>query len=243
MNNINFNKQFDKQIIHWVDPINLESLEYNDGYLKNKNIKYKIHDGIPNFVNNVDDPIQKQVQDSFGDKWTNTNFAQNNKEYEEKIKPIYLEMMGLNDKDLTLFDNKLILDIGVGNGAFAKLCASRAQEFHGIDISKAIHAAKKTLLGISPSPILAQADLNCLPYKDESFDIIVSNGVFHHTPDTKTALQNSIKKLKTKGKCIFYIYKKKSPLREFSDDYIRSQISDLSYDEAWEKIKQNYKFW
>ena len=35
----------------------------------------------------------------------------------------------------------------------------------------------------------------------------------------------------------FYIYKKKSPIREFSDDHIRSKISNLPYDEAYEKIK------
>ena len=87
------------------------------------------------------------------------------------------------------------------------------------------------------NPILSQADINNLPYRDESFDVIVSNGVFHHTPNTKISLKNSLKKLKVGGFCIFYIYKKKPPIREFSDDYIRSKISNLPYDEAYEKIK------
>ena len=62
--------------------------------------------------------------------------------------------------------------------------------------------------------------------------------MLHHTENTKNALKNSLRKLKKGGSYIFYIYKKKSPLREFSDDHIRSQISNLNYDEAWKKIFQ-----
>jgi len=230
------------RIIDWVDPLTQEPLKFENGYLQNKNIRYRVINGIPNFVNNLNDPIQEQVKTSFGEKWTNTKFGQDAKEYNEKIKPIYLEMMGLTENDLSVFDNKLVLDAGIGSGSFARLCAPRAKEFHGIDISKSVHVAKKILSTVSSNPVLAQADLNHLPYKDESFDIIVSNGVFHHTPNTKLALKNSIKKLKQGGICIFYIYKKKSPIREFSDDFIRSKISDLSYNEAWEKIKQLTNF-
>src|SRR5437879_9665173 len=146
-------------------------------------------------------------------------------------------MMGLTEKDLSLFENKTILDVGIGSGSSARLWASKAKEFHGIDISHAVFRAKDALRSSVVYPILSQADLNLLPYLDESFDIIVSNGVFHHTPNTKMALRNSVKKLKKGGLCLFYIYKKKSPMREFADDYIRSKISDLPHDLALDEIK------
>ena len=223
--------------ICWVDPITNEFLETKNHFLVSKSSSYSSLDGIPNFVNTVNDKMQKQVQESFGEKWTQNDFGQDDTEFEEKIKPIYLEMMGLEESDLDIFNNKIILEVGIGSGSSSRLWAPQAKEFHGVDISKAVYRVPLNLKNFDIHPILSQADINKLPYNDESFDIVVSNGVFHHTPDTKLALRNSLKKLKVDGSCIFYVYKTKSPIREFSDDYVRSKTSNLSYDEAWEKIK------
>jgi len=223
--------------IPWVDPITNEILNFNGHDLVSKHSSYSISDGIPNFVDDVNDLVQKQVQESFGEKWTQSDFGQDDNEFDEKIKPTYLEMMGLEETNLNIFNNKIILEVGIGSGSSSRLWGPQAKEFHGVDISKAVYRVRINLKNLISNPILSQADINKLPYRDESFDVVVSNGVFHHTPDTKIALKNSIKKLKVGGFCIFYIYKKKSPIREFSDDYIRSKISDLSYDDAWEKIK------
>jgi len=226
-----------EKLVKWVDPISHEILKHENDYLVSTNSKYPIEDDIPNFVNNIKNFKQKQVQDSFGEKWTQTHFGHDQNEFEEKIKPIYLEMMGLSETDLAIFNNKLVLEVGIGSGSSSKLWAPQSKEFHGADISKAIFHVRTSLNNLVNFPILSQADINNLPYLDESFDFIVSNGVFHHTPDTKMALHNSLKKLKIGGSCIFYIYKKKAPIREFSDDFVRNQISNLSYDDAWEQMK------
>lgn len=225
-----------ERMIPWADPITQESLIEKDHYLVSTTSKYEIVDGIPNFVPHVNDPKQEQVQKSFGDKWTKSDFGQDDAFFNQKIRNIYLEMMGLTENDLSLFENKIILDVGIGSGSSARLWASKAKEFHGIDISRAVYHARGALGTSVANPVLSQADLNYLPYRDESFDVIVSNGVFHHTPNTKLALRNVIKKLKSGGVCLFYVYKKKSPIREFSDDYIRSKISDLPYDLAWNEM-------
>jgi arsenite methyltransferase len=151
-------------------------------------------------------------------------------------------MMGLENNDLSIFENKIILDVGVGSGSSARIWAASAKEFHGIDISNAIYRVNSALKNLNVKPILAKADLNKLPYPDCSFDIIVSNGVLHHTPNTKLALRNVIKKLKKSGKILFYIYKKKSPIREYSDDLIREKISNLSNDDAWKSMEPITKF-
>ena len=36
---------------------------------------------------------------------------------------------------------------------------------------------------------------------------------------------------------MFYVYKKKAPVREFVDDHIREQIQDLEPLDAWNKLK------
>jgi ubiquinone/menaquinone biosynthesis C-methylase UbiE len=226
-----------KREIPWVDPITQELFIVNDKLISSKSSSYPIVNGIPNFTENISDEIQKQVQESFGEKWTKTTFANDDEKFENLIKPIYLEMMGLQENDLDIFNDKTILEVGIGSGSSSRLWCKQAKEFHGVDISKAVYDVSKNLKFFCVNPILSQADINNLPYRDESFDVIVSNGVFHHTPNTKISLKNSLKKLKVGGFCIFYIYKKKPPIREFSDDYIRSKISNLPYDEAYEKIK------
>ena len=72
--------------------------------------------------------------------------------------------------------------------------------------------------------------------------MIVSNGVLHHTPNTKNALKNIVKKLKSEGHCLFYVYKKKSPIREFADDYIRQEISDISPQQSLKQMESITKF-
>jgi len=231
-----------EKIVPWVDPQTNESLIQEGEYLVGKKSKYSIIDGIPNFVNQVDNTSEAQVQKSFGEKWTKSDFGQNDEEFNEKLKPVFLEMMGLNENDFSMFNDKIVLDVGIGSGSTARLWAPQSKEFHGIDLSKAVYRVKNALKSSVKNPILAQADLNNLPYKDNSFDMLLSIGVFHHTPNTKLALQNSLRKLKLGGSCLFYIYKKKSPIREFSDDYIRSQISELSYDEASKKMETITEF-
>ena len=111
--------------ICWVDPITNEFLETKNHFLVSKSSSYSILDGIPNFVNTVNDKMQKQVQESFGEKWTQNDFGQDDTEFEEKIKPIYLEMMGLEESDLDIFNNKtiLVLDpmLATGNSSSAAI--------------------------------------------------------------------------------------------------------------------------
>ena len=225
-------KKYEEKIIHWIDPLSKKKLKLEKNLLYTQNSKYLVTNDIPNFVTNLINKKQKQVQKSFEEKWTKTTFAQDDDLFQKHIKPIYLQMMGLKQKDLKLFNDQLVLELGIGSGSSSRLWASQASEFHGIDISKSIFFVPKTLRNFDANMILSQADLNHLPYENEIFDIIVSNGVLHHTPNTKISIKNSLKKLKKNGLYIFYIYKKKSPLREFTDDYVRDKISIMSYSDA-----------
>ena len=39
------------------------------------------------------------------------------------------------------------------------------------------------------------------------------------------------------GELMFYVYRRKAPIREFTDDYVRERIAGLSPDEAWEALR------
>ncbi len=66
--------------------------------------------------------------------------------------------------------------------------------------------------------------------------MIFSEGVLHHTDSTKKAIENLVKLLKYNGHIMFYVYAKKAPIREFSDDYIRDYLKDKTDEEAWNEL-------
>ena len=225
------------KIVQWVDPYTNESLTETEKKLSSKNSEYPIIDGIPKFVKENPSEPQYDIEKCFSYQWTKSEFGQPEKFSNNDIKNDVIETMDLTDEDLSLFENKIVLDVGVGSGASSRLWAPKAKEFHGVDIGNGVYRAKKTLGDSVKNPIISHSDLHHLPYSDESFDVIVSNGVLHHTPSTKNALKSIYPKLKKGGLVIFYIYKVKAPLREFSDDYVRNLLSNLSPEEAFEKTK------
>jgi arsenite methyltransferase len=231
------------RIVKWVDPFTNAPLIMQGNQLKSKTSTYSLKRGIPNFVyGSTADRKMSQVQAAFGYKWSKTDFGQDDELFEKNIKKMVYEFMGLTKRDLSMFDGKLVLDVGIGSGSSARVWAARAREFHGVDFSTAVYRAGNALKSSTASPILSQADLHHLPYKDESFDVIVSNGVLHHTASTKNAIKRVVKKLKRGGVFLFYVYKKKAPLREYADDLIRSKISDLRPELAWKMMKEVTKF-
>jgi len=78
------------------------------------------------------------------------------------------------------------------------------------------------------------ADINRLPFPDGFFDFVNCDQVIHHTPDPPKTFLNLTRKLKTGGQVATYVYRKKSVVREFTDDYIRDRIKDDSFEKALE---------
>lgn len=230
------------RIVPWVDPYTNKPLIASNGFLISETSRYPIINGIPKFVKENSTEPQYKIVPCFSYQWTKSDFGQPDKFSDNYIKQDVVETMDLTNDDLDIFNNKIVLDVGVGSGSSSRLWGPRAREFHGIDIGDGIYRAKNTLKNSVKNPILSHSDLHYLPYSDESFEVIVSNGVLHHTPNTKLALKNIYTKLKRGGSIIFYIYKVKPPLREFADDYIRKLISNLSPEEAFEQIKPITKF-
>jgi SAM-dependent methyltransferase len=82
-----------------------------------------------------------------------------------------------------------------------------------------------------------QADILQLPFREQMFDTIFAEGVLHHTPSTELALKSLVSILEPGGEILFYVYRKKGPIREFTDDYIRNIVSSLDPEEAWDMLR------
>ncbi len=133
----------------------------------------------------------------------------------------------------------LLVDAGCGAALSAlELFGERlgSLRYLGIDISDAVDTAASRFADRGVEAGFLQADLRRLPLEDGSVDVIFSEGVLHHTDSTEAALKRLAGLLRPGGRFLFYVYRKKAPIREFTDDYVRDRLRDLAPDEAWKAL-------
>jgi ubiquinone/menaquinone biosynthesis C-methylase UbiE/uncharacterized protein YbaR (Trm112 family) len=195
-----------------------------------KGHKFQIKDGIPRLVTDKTKNFIK-TKDAFSEKWKNFNINYHKKEWVDLQTRWFLDRFGW--KKLAKFNSflktrKHILDAGTGIGNSAKLLSKNTDsQVFAIDASKSIEFAYKKYGKISNIHFL-QADIRQLPFKKNFFDFILSDQVLHHTKNTETSFKYLTNFLQKKGIISVYIYNKKSPIREFSDDYIRKDTVNMS---------------
>jgi len=129
-----------------------------------------------------------------------------------------------------------VLDVGCGAGLTAiEMFGSRLTkiDYLGIDISEAYKVAAERFQKYGLPGRHRQADMTDNDLPKSSFDVILAEGTLHHTDSTENALHYVSGLLAPGGRFMFYVYRKKGPIREFSDDYIRAKLTDMSPEEAW----------
>lgn len=134
----------------------------------------------------------------------------------------------------------VVLDAGCGSGA-----AGRAY-FRGlfdrlayicVDMSSAVEQAQADFSARGIEVGLLQAEVNHLPFKPATFDFVFCPGVLHYTLDMQEAILSLAKFLKPGGRFVTWIYKQQKPIRRLTDAYIRSVVSEMSPQEAFEAVK------
>jgi SAM-dependent methyltransferase len=188
-------------------------------------------------------PGLTQVQATFGYKWTRQSWwgmeGESAKLMEEWLLPRY----GWPDRkayDAFMRTRSWVLDAGCGLGREALRMArsNPAAVVVGLELSHCVDEAAilARKLGLK-NVFFVQADLMSPPFRASTFDFIMSEGVLHHTEDTHAALQALAALLRPSGQIGFYVYRKKAPLREYADDYIRGLVQGRSPDEAWRMME------
>ncbi len=79
------------------------------------------------------------------------------------------------------YHNKMVLDVGCGEGRHAYCASECGASVVGMDLSRGIELTAERL-SCFPKAGFVQADIYHLPFKKGVFDIVYSIGVLHHTP-------------------------------------------------------------
>ncbi|MBU0489557.1 MAG: class I SAM-dependent methyltransferase [Bacteroidetes bacterium] len=98
-----------------------------------------------------------------------------------------------------------VLDAGCGSGRWSAYIADKVNFIEAIDPSEAIFSASVRYQSI-PNIRWTQAEINNLPFADNSFDFVMTLGVLHHIPDTFSALSSIVQKIKPGGNLLVYLY-------------------------------------
>jgi SAM-dependent methyltransferase len=104
-------------------------------------------------------------------------------------------------------------------GRFAEVATRWGARVVGVDLSAAAEVAAKNLADRDFTAF--QADVFALPFAPESFDVIYSIGVLHHTPDCEAAVKALDKYLKPGGLLVVWLYSGYNNWYRFSDFWRR----------------------
>lgn len=101
-----------------------------------------------------------------------------------------------------------VLEVGVGVGTDLIQYAKNGARVSGIDLTeKAMESTKKYFeLRNLPYETLQTADAENLPFENDTFELVYSFGVLHHTPNTDKAIKEIHRILKPEGKAIVMLY-------------------------------------
>jgi len=100
-----------------------------------------------------------------------------------------------------------VLEIGCGMGTDGAQFAKGGAIYTGIDLTEAaIELARRNFASAGLRGEFHVADAERLDFPDESFDIVYSHGVLHHTPDIQAAINEVHRVLKPGGRAVVMLY-------------------------------------
>jgi SAM-dependent methyltransferase len=106
---------------------------------------------------------------------------------------------------------KRVLEVGCGMGTDLRQFAASGALVVGVDLtSKGISMAKHgfDVFGLDGDFVVADAE--ALPFRSEVFDLVYSNGVIHHTPDTPATVREIHRVARTGGQARVMVYHRNS---------------------------------
>jgi 2-polyprenyl-3-methyl-5-hydroxy-6-metoxy-1,4-benzoquinol methylase/uncharacterized protein YbaR (Trm112 family) len=156
-------------------------------------------------------PAQRKLFWSFSDEWNqyfNTNLDKTwGWTVAERLQQFYLE----TGVDADWCKGKLILDAGCGNGQLSEGLSRLGANVIGVDYAESVFAA--ALRSHSDTVHFVQGDLQTPPFQAGTFDLIISNGVLHHSPNTYRTFVEVSQLVKEEGRLYLWLYRRSKKLK------------------------------
>lgn len=152
----------------------------------------------------------------------------------------------------TVGSNRLVLECGCGTGQMSNFLSANDNFVLGVDLSLSSlklglqHKRDNDLRRVA----FCQMDIFDLAIKDQSFDVVVSTGVLHHTKDARRAFAAIVRKAKPGGLVVVGLYNSYARLPTLLrskligllgariDYVVRNRIRDRRKAEIW--VKDQY---
>ncbi len=123
---------------------------------------------------------------------------------------MYESFTGANNPQpfVGLKQQEVILDLGCGAGLdlyFYAKAAGEGAKVYGLDISEDMVAKAKSNMDVvgAKNVEVRQGHSDNLPFNDNFFDIVASNGIYNLSPDKEKVLREVLRVLKPGGRTVF----------------------------------------
>jgi SAM-dependent methyltransferase len=127
----------------------------------------------------------------------------------DRIKREDVEAFALPYWGFDAYRGQRVLDVGCGPGWVTVNYAAHGAVVDAIDLTARAVALTRLFLdqkGLTAA--VQQANAESLPFESDSFDLVVSCGVLHHTPNTTQAFRECVRVLKPGGLAKITLYRK-----------------------------------
>jgi len=204
--------------------------------------RYKVESGVPRFVaSRALDTKRKQTQASYSAKWNRSpDYGTSSTKTRDFHNDWFVKRYGFRTEAALkkyLLEKQLILDAGTGLGrnTFWYSDLSHGRVF-GLDISTAVDIARKKIRDNARTTFV-QGDIMSIPFATNTFDFVACDQVLPCVADPEAGLRELVRVTKPGGHVAFYLYRRRGPIREFANDYLRDHISAMTFERAWKECE------
>jgi 2-polyprenyl-3-methyl-5-hydroxy-6-metoxy-1,4-benzoquinol methylase/uncharacterized protein YbaR (Trm112 family) len=166
----------------------------------------------------------KRTKESFKFEWTFFNYDKD-KTWNAAPEKMFDRFLAETDEVKTSLHNKLILDVGCGNGLLDGFIANEHAKVIAFDFSLSIEKAFEQ--NTNSNVIFVQADVQYPPFKKNIFDIVQASGILIHTNNTKNSFNCLTPLVKPNGKLSCWLYHPRKDFIHNTFNFIRRLTSKL----------------
>lgn len=184
--------------------------------------KYPVIDHIPRFLTDLSE-CEQQVKRSFN--LEHLRYVDSRHlHFRQDLVNQWLENIQL---PADYFKGKLVLDAGCGTGRWTYAMALLGATVVAVDLTDSGVEITHRVTSEMENVVVFQGNVLHLPLRQECFDLVVSRGVLHHTPQTMTAFEQAARMVKKGGHYYIMVYEKHNPVKFFFTNVLRRWLRRL----------------